>query len=509
MDPLSSNLRRILGRARFGVYALPRNRIPVLLGSSPDWPHSAAGGRSLLHAARAIPPGHLRRASDDTILLPVGEENGRRGALIVKAGPRAAVWRLGSRQWTEVGRQIRAALDREQESDPQEVRSRDDFHEALLSELPLGVLTVDSNGRATYVSPLAGEILGIPPGEGIGADCRPHFECAGLGENPIRLGFAGKLHRFETYLIARDGSERPAWVQMSRIPSSASPPAGRRREAGELLILIRDTSEERVIEEETRRRERLASIGELSAGVAHEIRNPLTGIGNCAQVLRDRILPDDPRMRFVQIILDEAARLNRIVDSLLTFARPPRPQLRESDVAEVVRRAFEIEKDRLSKGGISAEFRLRGRLPRIFIDPEQILQVLLNVIRNASDAMPEGGRCDIECAPARRRGHLRRGVGQRKSDRFRAAGEPPAAAYVQVRIGDTGRGIPPDVLPRVFDPFFTTRPKGTGLGLSISQSIVIEHGGFISVRSVQGRGTTVTIDLPVERRRGERRKVGI
>jgi len=506
MDPLSTSLRRLLGRARFGVYALPRDGSSFLLTSSRNWPRSIEGGASLLHAARAIPAGDPRRAAADTILLPVGDAHGsgKRAALVVRAGPRATVWRLGAREWTEIARIIRDAVHDGRslgaEIDP-DAAALQRFHDALLAELPLGVLKIDATGKATYMSPAAAEILGILVGAGIGVDCFPYFESAGLDENPLRLGLQGKLHRFETYLVDADGHERPAWVQMSRIPDA---PGGKK--AREMLVILRDTSDERAFDEEMRRRERLASIGELSAGVAHEIRNPLTGIGNCAQVLRDRIPADDPRLRFVQIILDEAARLNRIVDSLLSFARPQRPQLRESDVTEVIRRVFEIDAERLAKGGISTEVRVSGRIPRIYIDPEQVLQVLLNVVRNAAESMPEGGRIDLECSIARRRPHLRRGVGQRKTDRFRPDGETPPAAYAQIRVGDTGRGIPPDVLPRVFDPFFTTRPKGTGLGLSISQSIIIEHGGFISVRSVEGRGTTVTIDLPVERRRGERRK---
>jgi signal transduction histidine kinase len=411
---------------------------------------------------------------------------------------------MGEGKWSEVVSEIAAGVRGGREGESIDPESRDRFHEALMAELPLGVVRIDASGRASYMNPLGEAILGIAPGKGSGADCFPRFETPGLDENPIVLGLEGKLNRFEMYVTDREGRERSVWVQMTPIPAGDS--TSRAKEcATEMLILLRDTSDERAFDDEMRRRERLASIGELSAGVAHEIRNPLTGIANCAQVLRDRILPDDPRLRFVSIILDEAARLNRIVDSLLTFARPPRPQLRESDLATVVRRAFDLEKGPLEAAGIAMDMKIRGKVPRIYIDPEQILQVLLNVVRNAAESMPGGGRLILECFLVRRRPHIRRGVGQRKTDRFRPAGDTPAAAYLQIRISDTGRGIPQDVLPRIFDPFFTTRPKGTGLGLSISQSIIIEHGGFISVRSVEGRGTTVSIDLPVERRRGERR----
>ena len=366
--------------------------------------------------------------------------------------------------------------------------------------MPLGVLAIDRMGRVTYISPPAQEILGYREAEAVGADCVRVFRPVGADTNPLLLGLRGKATTVELFLTDRQGKEKPVWMRMVRIPGrTVEGPRG-------LLAMIRDTSEERAFEEEQRRRQRLASIGELSAGVAHEIRNPLTGIGNCAQVLRDRMAADDPRLRFVSIILDETSRLNRIVESLLSFARPGRPQLRESAIVDLLKRILELEADVHKQQGITTELKVRARIPKIFIDPEQITQVLLNVIRNAVEAMPSGGRLTLECSVLRRRSHIRRGTGRRSTDQIRYDRTMPLRRFVQVRINDTGRGIPRDVLPRVFDPFFTTRTKGTGLGLSISQSIVKEHGGFISVRSIEHKGTTISIDLPVERRQGERRR---
>jgi PAS domain S-box-containing protein len=354
----------------------------------------------------------------------------------------------------------------------------------------------------TYLSPPAETILGYKRDQAIGSEYRRIFRPSGIDENPLLQGLRGKAKHVELYITDRQGREKPVWMQMTRIPGR--PGEGPRG----LIVLIRDTSEDRLFEEEQRRRERLASIGELSAGVAHEIRNPLTGIANCAQVLRDRLTPEDPRLRFVRIILDETSRLNRIVDSLLSFARPGRPSLRESAVTETLKKVLELEDDRFRQQGVAADLKIRGRIPKIFIDPEQITQVLLNVIRNAAEAMPSGGRLSLDCSVIRRRPHRRRGTGQRKTDRIRYSQAAPMRRFVQIRISDSGRGIPRDAVPRVFDPFFTTRSKGTGLGLSISQSIIKEHGGFISLRSMEGKGTTVSIELPVERRHSERRKGG-
>jgi PAS domain S-box-containing protein len=458
---------------------------------SPDRPED---GRFLAARGLTSNGGGVR----DLVLLPIGSSGRRPGVLFLQASLRSAIWKMPPADLEELIDFLELTIRSAAADHGLALLRR--FNEALLPGLPLGVMALDRLGRVAYLSPLAEEILGYRNDEAVGVDSQKVFRPAGVEENPMDLGFRGKATKLELYISDRHGREKPVWVQMIRLAARGGEvPKG-------LLVLLRDTSEERASEEEMRRRERLASIGELSAGVAHEIRNPLTGIGNCAQVLRDRIPSDDPKQRFVQIILDEAARLNRIVDSLLSFARPSRPQLRECDVTELLRHVAELEQEDWRERGIAQETKLRGRIPRIFIDPEQITQVLLNVIRNAAEAMPSGGRLAIECSVIRRRPHVRRGTGQRRSDRIRIERQAPMMRYVQIRVGDTGRGIPKDTLPRIFDPFFTTRSKGTGLGLAITQSIIKEHGGFISVRSTENKGTTVLIDLPVERRHGERRR---
>ncbi|MCA9727995.1 MAG: hybrid sensor histidine kinase/response regulator, partial [Candidatus Eisenbacteria bacterium] len=156
--------------------------------------------------------------------------------------------------------------------------------------------------------------------------------------------------------------------------------------------------------------------------------------------------------------------------------------------------------------GIRVELRVRGKIPSLYLDPHQIEQVLLNLIRNARDAMPDGGELRIEIGLIKRLPHRRRGTGRRASDRVRLVKDPPRARFVQIKISDTGTGISDEVMARIWNPFFTTRTRGTGLGLPLSQSIVREHGGFLTLRSVVSKGTTVLMDLPVERRQGERRK---
>jgi signal transduction histidine kinase len=272
-------------------------------------------------------------------------------------------------------------------------------------------------------------------------------------------------------------------------------------------VTLQDLTVARRMQQELRRHERLATLGQLSAGVAHEIRNPLAGIGTSAQVLLKRFEPRDDRARFVQVILDEVARLDRIVTSLLQYARPRTPELRSATLAGCVDRVIALAADTIQQSGVRVEVEVAPRLAPIYIDPDLVGQVLLNVTLNAVQAMPDGGTLRYEVRKVRRR-RPPRGPGRRAED-GRAA-RPPGSGWIeyqQVRVIDTGVGIPRGVLAKMFDPFFTTKASGTGLGLSISQTILQEHAGSIAVDSREGRGTTVFLNFPLEKRHGERRQL--
>jgi PAS domain S-box-containing protein len=381
----------------------------------------------------------------------------------------------------------------------QEAGTLGDFARALVSAQQGGVLAIDGQGRVTYLSQRGEEILGVGAREALGADCARIMRPAVDGEHPLLRGLRGDLERVELYITNRAGRDLPVSVSLSRIVD----PHG--RDQG-LVCFFRDLSEERALDQEARRRERLAVIGELAAGAAHEIRNPLTGIGNCAQVLQMRLSDHDGNRRLADLILQETQRLDRIIASLLGFARPGQPRMRETRIEEVVRSSLHFEQPVYEKKGIRCEMRVVGMMPTIYADPEQIQQVMVNLLRNAAAAMPDGGLLSLEVSAVRRRRHMRRRLGRRATDRLHVPSDGPLARFVRVRVADTGTGISRDALPRIFDPFFTTRSEGTGLGLSVSQTIIQEHGGYISVQSVHGKGTVFEVDLPVERRQGERRK---
>ena len=370
---------------------------------------------------------------------------------------------------------------------------------AMIETLEEGVLVIDAQGRVTFLSGRGGEILGIQPSQAKGADCTRILRPAVGDRHPLLAGLEGKLERLEIYVTDGRGRDLPLALRMR--------PMEREGEPRGLICLLRDLSEERAFDLDAQRRERLAAIGELAAGVAHEIRNPLTAIANCAQVLQMRLADpeSESHRRMADLILKETQRLDRIVTNLLGFARPGPPRMRETRIEETVRAVLELNESTCTAHGVRCELRVSGRIPALFADPEQIQQVLMNLLRNAVQAMPDGGVLTLEVLVVRRRTHRRRGMGRRSTDRVRVPEEAALARFVRVRVQDTGVGISPEALPRIFDPFFTTRSDGTGLGLSVSQSVIQEHGGFLSVQSVQGKGTTFDVDLPVERRSRDRR----
>jgi two-component system sensor histidine kinase HydH len=236
------------------------------------------------------------------------------------------------------------------------------------------------------------------------------------------------------------------------------------------------------IYERMKERDRLAALGQMAAGLAHEIRNPLGSIKGAAQYLQpvEGQKPDASTREFLDIIVEEVDRLNKIVSQFLDYARPYRGDQSPLDVNDVVKKTLNlIEKER---GGSRVEIvtNLQDSLPPVRADAQQLRQVFLNLTINAFDAMAQGGRLQVSTSLRR---STRRGV---------------AAAFLEVRFRDSGVGIPPADLGNLFIPFFTTKEKGTGLGLPISQRIIENHGGTIEVRSQPGSGATFTVLLPVE-----------
>ena len=363
----------------------------------------------------------------------------------------------------------------------------------------VGVLLVDPSGRLAGANREAVRLLGLSSARIRGTAATQWVRTVVAGDDPVGEAFRSARRERETVLLTRARGEVPVLLRTRRV---GRPPW--------VVFTLRDLTQTQRMQQELRRHERLATLGQLSAGVAHEIRNPLAGIGTSAQVLLRRFEPRDERARFVTVILDEVGRLDRIVNSLLQYARPRTPELRAGSIATCIEKVLQLSAEALEKARVDVEIDVASRLPPVYIDADLVAQVLLNVTLNAVQAMPRGGRLRYEVRRVRRRsaprGPGRRATDSRRSTSARLAVRPPWIEYLQVRVIDTGTGIPRGILAKMFDPFFSTKAGGTGLGLSISQSIMQEHGGSIEVASREKRGTTVLLNFPVEKRQGERRR---
>ncbi|MGD9309702.1 MAG: ATP-binding protein [Desulfosarcina sp.] len=238
--------------------------------------------------------------------------------------------------------------------------------------------------------------------------------------------------------------------------------------------ISRDITRDINVQKVMMQQEKLASVGRLSAGVAHEINNPLTTILTTAMLLQEDLEPDDPTHEDLSIISNEALRCRKIVTNLLDFARQNQPHKKIHDINDVVSACVSLTQKQAAFKDVSIANHLADNVPAMPVDKGQIEQALINLIINAVEATPAGGHIRVSSELSETKG------------------------FVEITIADTGEGIADERLSQIFDPFFTTKEHGTGLGLAITHGIVEQHGGTIAVSSIVGQGTRFTISLPIK-----------
>ncbi len=224
-------------------------------------------------------------------------------------------------------------------------------------------------------------------------------------------------------------------------------------------------------EEQLRRADRLSALGKLSAGIAHEVRNPLASIKGTAEILSDKFKPGDKEYEFVEILIKEVNRLDTVVAEFLDFAKPKPPELKSSKINDIILSVLKLTEHQIARSRIDLKTKLEDSLPSVYVDPEQIKQVFLNLIINAVQAMPAGGVLEV--------GSHRNG------------------SEIVCTFSDTGTGISKEQQENLFTPFYTSKAKGTGLGLAIVYRILESHKGEIRF-STEDKGTTFTVCLPIE-----------
>lgn len=337
--------------------------------------------------------------------------------------------------------------------------------DALLEALPDGVIVTRDALRVTLVNHAAREALsalGIRMSEG---EELPPGDLADVVAEALAQG-RSRPREFEA------GSEPRRYIHVTGASLETD---------GACLLLLRDVTEESLMQERLLQSEKMASVGQLVSGVAHELNNPLTGIVGFAQLLLMRDLDERSRQQ-VETIQAEAERASKIVQNLLSFARRRKARKEPTDLNALVRRVVELRSYEHHLRNIEVALDLDPGLPQTLVDPDQIQQVLLNLLINAEQAVKDRERGRIEVRSRARDG------------------------TIVLTLQDNGPGIAPDALRRIFDPFFTTKQagEGTGLGLTISYGIVDDHGGRISAESPAGKGALFTVELPVVAGTGER-----
>ena len=338
------------------------------------------------------------------------------------------------------------------------------FSDNLVENMPIGLIATDSAGTLTAFNQTAEAVLGRKAGEVLGKKAEEILP-QGCKEIFRQLAVERRIIEKEMDCTVGEGKTVPLEIIATALTEPDASFIGH-------VVLFRDMTEVRRLKQEVARSRRLASIGSLAAGVAHEIRNPLSSIKGFATYFRERYRDDPEDQQTAEVMIKEVDRLNRVIGQLLEFARPMTMNPIPTSVPAVIRHALKMVEPQAREKGISIVADLPPELGEIPLDADRFGQVLLNLYLNAIAAMEPGGTLRVSLT---------------RQDEKR----------IRIDVADNGGGIKPEDLPRVFDPYFTTKPSGTGLGLPIVQKIVEAHGGEVLMDSEPGRGTTATILLPV------------
>jgi PAS domain S-box-containing protein len=363
----------------------------------------------------------------------------------------------------------------------QELRQEEIFRENVIEGMINGVFAVDLEGRVTLANRSARDMSNLGMDELVGKDARdliieesPDSEASNSVIQVLESGRA--LVYRDAYLRHKDGTHIPIRMNISPLASEGDKPQG-------AIIEFLDMSELKRMEEEIRHLDRLAVLGRFTSSVAHEIRNPLTGIAAGIQYLnRSDNLSGDQREN-ISFILNEVERLNRIITDLFKIAKPRQLLYQKVDLRSLVERGYKSNQELFSSKGIGYDTAFEEELPMIEVDHDQMLQVVINLMKNSAEAVEEGGNVTV-------RAGVYRGGDQeviREKDH----------ELICLEFIDDGPGIEPSDRQRVFEPFFSRKKGGTGLGLFVTHSIIQHHQGKVTLFSEEGNGTTFRVYLPI------------
>jgi PAS domain S-box-containing protein len=344
---------------------------------------------------------------------------------------------------------------------------------SILQSIPTGVLTINRNGVVTAVNPTAEAVLKRRAGDLLGHSYESVFGNGEIIREVLDEALRNNKHMSQKDVPYGGINGRPQTIRVSTVELRGDDgrPAG-------VLLQAQDVTEWLGLEQRVRVAEKLAALHTLSAGVAHELRNPLSAMDLNLHLLQEELQDQGPltsrTAHYVQVLNAECRRLSAILDNFMKFARPSSLSAHDVDVHRIIEHIAALMQLEAQEHKIHLEHTIEDDLPPVLGDETQISQALVNVVVNAFHAMAGGGRCHIAATTCVSEG----------------------TRWVELSVRDTGVGIPEEALPRLFDPFYTTKTSGSGLGLAIAYRIMQDHGGGISVSSVPGSGTAVTLRFP-------------
>jgi len=359
----------------------------------------------------------------------------------------------------------------------------EDFHARLLESLEDGILAFNLEGKLQFLNPSAQEMLGLSKRQALGNAVDALFPGQ---DNLLRLIDEVRLHG--RHISSRENFEIPQeYGPTLKVGATLSPLVSSAGDTEGSILVLRDQSRIAELEEAMKRADRLAMLGTLAAGLAHEVKNPLGGIKGAAQLMRNELGAHSPLHEYTDVMVREAERINGIIGQLLNLGDPHQTRLTNVNLGRLLDDILLLQREAHRERGVQFLLKLDPSIPPLPGDENLLTQLFLNLIKNAAEAVDPGGTIEVI---------------SRVTSRYQLnPGDEKPVPLIVVEIRDDGPGIPEDEVERIFTPFYSTKSAGTGLGLATCQKIVEEHRGFIQVRSTANEGTTFSVHLPLRRNR--------
>ncbi len=372
-----------------------------------------------------------------------------------------------------------------------ELQQEENFRDNVINSMMTGLVTVDERGRVLFANALAEEITGYTASELKQLHVHDLIvdSPTGTGENPVmRTVRSGRrAYQQEAWLVKKDGTKDPVVLNTTLLVDERKEPQG-------ALAVFNDVTRQKRMEEQISHLDKLAALGRLSSSIAHEIRNPLTGIAAGIQYLQRAGQVADSQRENIEFILDEVKRIDRLIGDLMSVVRVSDLIYGETSLEDLIRSSIASMNDLASRKSVAVTTEFPPEPRTIVVDADRITQVMINLLKNAIEASPTDSNVSVSVSFSP----------DARDVLFDAVGD-----FAIIRVRDNGLGLTEEDKQRVFEPFFSKKTGGTGLGLYVTHSIIERHGGYIYVDSEYGVGTTFSVYLPVKQvHHGDSREIG-